>query len=46
MADIIPTDKGSKDRTFAALATDFNLDPKVLALFMASPMDNLEDLRF
>ena len=46
MADIIPTDRGSKDRTFAALATDFNLDPKVLALFMASPMDNLEDLRF
>ena len=46
MADIIPTIKGSKDRTFAASATDFILDAKVLVLLMSSPMDNSEDLRF
>ena len=34
MADIVPTDKDNKDRTFTAFATDFNLDPKVSALIL------------
>jgi hypothetical protein len=45
-AEIVPSEKGSKEPTFACLAKDFNLDDKVLALLMASPMDNLEDFRF
>ena len=46
MADTIPIDKGSKKDTFAALSLGFGLDQKVLALLLASPMDNLEDLHF
>ena len=46
MTDVAAIDKGNKDRTFAAFATDFNLDAKVLVLLMSSPMDNLEDLCF
>lgn len=46
MADIIPTDKGSKKDTFTALSASVALDEKVLALLLTSPMDNLEDLRF
>ena len=34
-AEIVPSEKGSKEATFACLAKDFNLDDKVLALFMA-----------
>ena len=45
-AEIVPSAKGSKEATFACLAKDFNLDDKVLALLMKSPMDNLEDFRF
>ena len=45
-AEIVPSEKGSKEATFACLAKDFNLDAKVLALLMASPMDSLEDFRF
>ena len=45
-AEIVPSEKGSKEATFACLAKDFNLEDKVLALLMASPMDNLEDFRF
>ena len=46
MADGRPTDKGTKALTFAALAKDFDLGEKVLALLLASPLDNLEDFRF
>jgi hypothetical protein len=45
-AEIIPSEKGTKEATFTCLSKDFNLDDKVLALLMASPMDNLEDFRF
>ena len=44
--EITPSEKGNKDATFNCLAKDFNLEPKVLALLMASPMENLEDFRF
>ncbi len=46
MADIIPTDRGSKKDTFTALSASFALDEKVLALLLNSPINNLEDLRF
>ena len=46
MAEIVPSEKGSKEATFNCLAADFNLEPKVLALLMNSPMDNLEDFRY
>ena len=41
-----PTDRGNKQSTFKALADDFKMDEKVLALLMSSPMENLEDFRF
>ena len=46
MADTVPTDKGSKEATFRSLVDDFKLDERVYGLFIASPMDTLEDLRF
>jgi len=46
MAEITPSERGSKAATFRGLIEDFKLDEKVLALLMKSPMDNLEDLRF
>jgi len=45
-AEIVPSQKETKDATFACMAKDFNIDDKVLALLMASPMDNLEDFRY
>ena len=44
MAEIIPSTKGSREATFAALADDFKLDDKVKTIFLESPMKNLEDL--
>ena len=44
-AEIVPSQKETKDATFACMAKDFNLDDKVLALLMASPMDNLGGLQ-
>ena len=46
MADIVPLEKGSKEATFAALASEFKLDDKVKELFIAGPMENLEDSRY
>jgi len=46
MADNVPVDKGSKEATFTALATDFKLDDKVRGLFLGGPMENLEDFRY
>ena len=46
MIDIVPTDRGSKETTWRALAADFNLDTRVCELFLNSRMDNLEDFRF
>ena len=45
MADVAPTDKGSKEETFSALAKDFNLDDRVKTLFLNGSMDNLEVFR-
>ena len=45
-AEIVPSQKETKDATFACMAKDFNMDDTVLALLMASPMDNLEDFRY
>jgi len=41
-----PADKGSKEATFTALAADFKFDDKIRALFLAGPMENLEDFRY
>ena len=46
MADIVPLEKGSKEATFVALASEFKFDDKVKTLFLASPMENLEDFRY
>ena len=46
MVDIAPTDKSNKKQTFTALAAGFSLDEKVRDLFLASPMENLEDFRY
>jgi hypothetical protein len=43
---VAPIQKATKEETFTGLAADFNLDKKVLALLLASPMESLEDLRF
>ena len=40
------SDMSSKEATFTALADDFQFDKKVTALFLKSPMENLEDFRF
>ena len=45
IADTVPLEKGSKEATFAALASEFKFDDKVKELFLASPMENLEDFR-
>ena len=46
MGDAAPCEKGSKEATFIALATEFNFDTKVLELFLKGPMENLEDFRY
>ena len=46
MADAVPVDKGSKEGTFTALATDFAFDDKVRSLFLNGHMANLEDFRY
>ena len=46
MAESVPIDRGSKEATFAALATDFSFDDKVKALFLNGKMENLEDFRY
>ena len=46
MVEFAAADGSIKEKTFTTFATDFKLDPKVLVLLLASPMDNLEDLRF
>ena len=46
MAEIIPSDKGSREATFAALADDFKLDDKAKTIFLDSPIENLEDFRY
>ena len=46
MADNVPVDKGSKEATFTALAGDLKLDDKIRSLFLAGPMENLEDFRY
>ena len=39
MADTAPVDKGSKEGTFTALATDFGFDDKVRGLFLSGHME-------
>jgi len=46
MADTTPVDKGSKEATFTAMATDFKFDDKVRDLFVDGKMETLEDFRF
>ena len=46
MVDIAPIDKSNKEPTFTALAAGFSLDDTVRDLFLASPMENLEDFRY
>ena len=41
-----PVDQGSKEATFTALAAAFKLDDRITALFLKSPMENLQDFRF
>ena len=41
-----PVNQGSKEATFTALAAAFKLDGKITALFLKSPMENLQDFRF
>ena len=41
-----PVDRGSKEETFTALTADFGFHDKVTALFLKSPMENLEDFRY
>ena len=46
MADEVPTDKGSKEAIFVALAAEFSFDDRVKDLFLKGPMQNLEDFRY
>ena len=46
MADNVPVDKGSKEATFTAPVGDFKLDDKIKNIFLAGPMENLEDFRY
>ncbi len=41
-----PVDRGSEEETFTALTADFGFHDKVGALFLKSPMENLEDFRY
>jgi hypothetical protein len=41
-----PVDKGSKEGTFTALATEFAFDDKVKRLFLEGQMETLEDFRY
>ena len=43
---LIPTDRGGKEATFAALSNDFGFDNKVRDLFVKGPMETLEDFRY
>ena len=44
--DLVAIEKGNKEATFTALATEFKFDDKVKALFLAGSMENLEDFRY
>ena len=46
MADDAPMDKGNKEATFIALASDFKFDDKIREIFLKGPMESLEDFRY
>ena len=46
MGENAPVDKGSKEATFTALATDFGFDEKIKSIFFKGPMETLEDFRY
>ena len=46
VTEIVPVDQGSKEATFIALTAAFGLDDRIRALFLKSPMENLQDFRF
>ena len=43
MAEDAPMEKGSKEATFTALASEFSFDNRVREIFLKGPMENLED---
>ena len=46
MDNSAPIEKGSKEATFTALASNFGFDDKIRELFLKGPMENLEDFRW
>ena len=46
LPEVVPTEKGSKEATFTALASEFAFDDKIRQLFLDGPMVNLEDFRY
>ena len=41
-----PSEKGSKEATFTALAASFRFNDEVTNLFLKGPMESLEDFRY